>query len=476
MKKKGFAARRKKMMPARKRRLDWLPLGLIVVGLLVGLWVISKREAGHAVRSGVAATSAAVFAQLSAAETHVLPNGLQVVVIPDPSATHVTNMMWYKAGAADDPPGKSGLGHLVEHLTSADGASEEHKRYLKAIASFEDRQDSLTTYDFTVYYQLFPRQQFETALAVEVHRMAKLPINSAPLGAPRKTVLDERRVIESNAEAALDERIRAILYGDHPYGKPIVGLPREFDRNTGSDAASFYSRHYGPNNAVMVVHGPVRAAEIMPLIDRHFSSIPPKPLSPRRVPANVAGVTSSFVVKDKRPTQPIWKRDYLSSSYTVGSTAHVYALQVVAELLGGCAKSRLHRLLVERQRLASSVHAHYDPESLDRPTFAIVVALATAVDVDALATSVVAALHALIVEVLPAELMHAKEDVKAKAALMETRMPPAARLVGEALARGRTLDQLKDWPRRIDAVTADDVRVAAKALLVSPSVTAVLTR
>lgn len=420
--------------------------------------------------------SAAVFAQLSGAEVHVLPNGLQLVFIPDPTATVITNMMWYKAGAADDPAGKSGLAHFVEHLTFADGASDEHKQYLRGIDSLEDRQDAVTTYDFTVYFQSVPRVQFETALAIEAHRMARLRINAAPLAAERKEVLDERRDGDADPERALDERIRATLYDDHPYGKPVVGLPREFDRITENDAATFYSRHYGPNNAVMVVHGPMGPADLRPLIERHFSSIPQKSVSARAVPTNVAAGTSSFVVRDNRTKEAVWKRDYLASSYTAGTTAHVYALQVLAELLGGCAKSRLHRLLVEKQRLAKSVHVHYDAEGLDRPTFAVVVMVARGADLDEISKALVATLEGLAVETLGQDLLHAKEDVKAKAAVIEEKMPPAARLVGEALARGRTLHDLKEWPRRIDAVNADDVRAAAKVLLRSPSVTGVLTR
>lgn len=475
-------------MSIRRQRVVLLMAAVAVAAVLFVFWATPDQH-DHQSRIPGAGTegafdfhsnearelSAAAFASLGDAQITTFENGLQVVLIPDAEATDFTNMVWYKAGAADDPIGKSGLAHFVEHLTFGKIPGGEDQRYLKALDALGDRQDAFTTYDFTVFYQRVARTEIETALAVEAHRMAKLRIEEVPLIAERREILDERRETEANPEERLDQQIRAALYPEHPYGNPVLGWPREFDKITSADASNFYAGRYGPNNAILVIHGPGNAVEMGGLAQRYFATIPFRPAARRGVPREFSSAIASFVIEDRRMQGTVWKRDYLASSYAAGATEHVYALQVLAELLAGCAESRLHRLLATRRNVATSVHAHYDADSIDRAVLSIMVTIDATGDAAMIAQSVTAALQSIVSEALPAEeLAHARQDVKAKVAGMEERMPIAGRLVGEALTRGRSVQDVTAWPARIDAVGADDVRRTAKALLVASAVTGML--
>jgi zinc protease len=154
----------------------------------------------------------------------------------------------------------------------------------------------------------------------------------------------------------------------------------------------------------------------------------------------------------------------------------VHALQVLTEMLGGCAESRLQSRLVRQSRDATSVEVIYDPESLDLQVVSIIARLRPDWKMHDLSASVHAELRAIAAgEFHEAELKHVKRDLTAKMTIGVDGMPPAARLVGEALVHGRTLNEVREWRRRIEEVGINEVRQAAKALSSAPSVTGLLT-
>ena len=451
----------------------------VVVGASIGEFPSIRRVVTapsldfHSERAEQIAT--AVQRSLDGAQVFELSNGLQVVAIPDPAAPYITNMVWYKAGGADDPPGKSGLAHFVEHLTFAETDDPREREFSMLLENLGERQDALTTYDYTVYHQTVKKGELESVIALEAHRMAGRKMESVPLAAERQEVLDERREFYANPESLLDERIRAALYGDHPYGRPVLGLPNEFDGITADDVSAFYRRRYVPNNAIVVLHGPFNVAMAKSLVDRYFAAIPHAGEATRGVPVTIPRSSRDAVVFMATTKTVTWRADLLAPSYTAGVKGDAYALQVLSEMLGGCSESRLRRRLLRHDRAAASVEVFYEPESLDLASFSIIVKLTSSARVNDVATAAFAKLRAITAEpILETELAHAKRDLKNKAGVSIDRMPPAARLVGEALAHGRRLEDVQNWRQRVDQVSIDEIRQAARALLLAPSVTGVL--
>ena len=413
--------------------------------------------------------SRSAFRAIGAAESVTLENGLQVVVVPDSSSVEMANTVWYKAGSAQDPVGESGLAHFVEHLTFGELEANTETAHVRILRVLGDKQDAFTTFDYTVFYQLVTAAQLPAVMALEARRMSSLKVDVESLNAERLEVREEQRE-QDRPDGLLDAKVRAAIYKHHPYGNPVLGHPAEFENLSARDAIHFHQQWYGPNNAILVLQGGRDIDLMRKLAQQTFGAIKARPLGVPTVRSTVApkGI-ATVLVRDSRAQVAMWRRDYLVPSHTAGETHYAVALQLLAELLGGGREGRLHQALVERKKLALTASVDYEADSLHPSTFSLVLTTKSGADLDALGKAVDDEVNALATHRLSAEsLAHAKQDLKTRIVYSEEKIPPAARLVGEALVRGRRLEDVKDWPLRVDAVTAEQIRVAARNLLILP--------
>src|SRR6202161_3894461 len=102
-----------------------------------------------------------------------LANVLDVVVIPDHRAPVVTHMVWYRNGSADDPPGKSGIAHFLEHLMFK-GTKAHPKGFSDLVAELGGQENAFTAYDYTAYFQRVAKEHLATMMQFEADRMTGL--------------------------------------------------------------------------------------------------------------------------------------------------------------------------------------------------------------------------------------------------------------------------------------------------------------
>ena len=194
-------------------------------------------------------------------ESFILSNGLEVVALPIAKAEKTVLMVWYRAGSADDPPGKSGLAHYVEHVTFSALGSHESGGGSKGTHRpdrVKSQPEAFTAYDYTAYYQVTSRERLDDALRLEADRMANLRIDEAAVNAERRAVFDEREHdVDGDPEALLEERLRAVLFGNGPYGRPVVAPVVDTARVSSADVRAFLDRWYSPSNAILIVAGDV---------------------------------------------------------------------------------------------------------------------------------------------------------------------------------------------------------------------------
>ncbi len=412
------------------------------------------------------------------AETFALDNGLQVVVIPNHRAPIATHMVWYKVGAADEPPGKSGIAHFLEHLMFRGTRTLAPGEFSAAIARVGGEENAFTTQDYTVYFQTVAVEHLALAMRLEADRMANLDLTDAIVLPERDVILEERRQrVDNDPAAQLSEAVQAALYLNHPYRKPIIGWEHEIEALGTADALDFYRRWYRPSNAVLVIAGDVSAAELRPLAERYYGPIgaataperrrlvEPQQLAPRRV-----------TLASPRVQQPGWSRRYLAPSYRAGETRHAYALQVLAEILGGGPTSRLYRRLVVEEGVATATGAFYEPERLDLASFTLYASPQAGGKVEALEAALDKEIARLLADgVDDGEVASAKTLLLADAVKAQDGLAGPAHIVGSALASGGTLAEVEAWPERIGAVTVEEVNAAVRAVLLpEASVTGVL--
>src|SRR5690242_188356 len=399
-----------------------------------------------------------------------LQNGLQVVVIPDHRTPVVTQMIWYKVGSADETPGKSGLAHFLEHLMFKGTAKHPAGEFSQTVLKIGGTENAFTSTDYTGYFQRVPRDQLGTVMEFEADRMTGLILKDENVLPERDVVLEEYNMrVANNPEARLNEQIMAALYLNHPYGRPVIGWHQEIEKLDREDALAFYHRFYAPNNAILVIAGDTDAKEVRPLVEQTFGKVAPQPAIPaRRIrpqePDQVAPRTVTLA--DPHVEQPVVKRYYLAPSATTGAAGESTALDVLAQLMGGGSNSYLYRALVVDKPLAVAASAAYQGTALDPSQFSVSVSPKPGVEFSRVEDAVDGVIAGIVQNPIRAEdLERVKTQLIAEAIYAQDNQATMARWYGGALTTGLSIEDIRSWPDRIRAVTAEQVRDAAQKWL-----------
>jgi zinc protease len=212
-----------------------------------------------------------------------LANGMQVVVIPDHRTPVVTHMVWYKNGSADDPPGKSGIAHFLEHLMFKGTETRPKGMFSNLVSELGGQENAFTSFDYTAYFQKVAKEHLGTMMSFEADRMKNLVLSDEDVLPERDVVLEERRMrTDSDPGAQLSESLGRTLYVNHPYGLPIIGWQHEIEGLNREDALAYYRRFYTPENAILVVAGDVTEAAVRSLAEETYGRIAARGEAPRR--------------------------------------------------------------------------------------------------------------------------------------------------------------------------------------------------
>src|SRR5262245_4337958 len=303
-----------------------------------------------------------------------LANGLEVVVIPDHRTPVVTHMVWYRVGGADETPGKSGLAHFLEHLMFKGTSKNPQGLFSQTVATVGGQENAFTSSDYTGYFQRVPREQLRAMMEFESDRMTGLTLSEDEVKPELQVVLEEQNMrVANNPAARLDEQMDAVLYLNHPYGRPWIGWRQELEKLTREDALAFYKRFYTPNNAILIVAGDVTAAEVKKLAEETYGKVPRiTEIGPRVRPQEpVQEAPRTVTLADPRVTQPSLQRQYLAPSSTTAKGGEAEALEVLSHILGRGENSRLYRALVVDKGIAVSAGTSYDSTALDPTRFTV---------------------------------------------------------------------------------------------------------
>jgi zinc protease len=398
-----------------------------------------------------------------------LPNGLQVVVIPDHRAPVVTHMIWYKVGSADETAGKSGLAHFLEHLMFKGTAKNPSGRFSQVVATIGGQENAFTSSDYTGYFQRVPREQLKAMMEFEADRMTGLELSDEVVRPELLVVLEEQNMrVANNPGARLGEQMEAALYLNHPYGRPVIGWRHEIEQLDRAGALDFYRRFYTPNNAILVVAGDVTPDEVRTLAEETYGKVPRvAEIKPRIRPQEpVQEAPRTVTLADPRVTQPSVSRYYLVPSSTTARPGESEALDVLAHILGRGSNSRLYQALVVDKGIAVNAGASYDGTAVDATRLSVYGTPKPATSLPQLEAAIDAVLAEVIENGVTAdELERAKNRMIADAVYANDNQRMMAQWYGSALATGATVDQVRTWPDRMRAVSADAVRDAARRWL-----------
>jgi len=441
-----------------------LRTGLIVAGLTLASMAVAaiSAEAAPPVRQ------------------FTLANGLQVVVIPDHRAPVVTQMIWYKVGAGDEPPGTSGIAHFLEHLMFKGTDKIPTGSFSKIIAKNGGEDNAFTNHDVTAYFQRVAKDRLATVMEMEADRMVNLRLTEEDVTTERNVILEERRSrVDNDPGSILQEQMMAALYRNHPYGIPIIGWEHEIKALDREDALTFYRRFYAPQNAILIVAGDVEPDEVKTLAENTFGKIERSgEANPRVRPQEPEhdGLVK-VTLEDPRAGRTTVQRYYIVPSYASAEPGEAEALDLLARIAAHGTVGRIYKRLVVEQKAAASAGGWYTDSGLDSGRFgfyAIAGEAHTAEDIEAAIEGVVDEIRTN--GVTQAELDRARAAQIADFVYTSDSISRMARQYGWRLAAGMTVADVEEWPDRLKKIAVGDIKAVARKYLVDENgVTGILT-
>jgi zinc protease len=291
-----------------------------------------------------------------------LDNGLEVVLLPDPSATSISYMTWFRVGSRNEDvaSGESGLAHLFEHLMFTQTKTTAANEFDRAMEEVGGSSNAMTYYDFTAYMDDLPPTELAVAARLEADRMVNLDLRKRQVETERDVVAEERLAsVEDSVDGILEEVMYQQAFKTHPYRWPVIGSMKDIKAITQAKAVAFYRKFYAPGNAVLVITGKIDATAALDLVVTAYGSIPPGPalppddVKPERAPATEVRTTL---------TRPV-PADRLVLAFPAPAlgAADRAAYEIANELLAGGPSARLTQKLVVDTQWASSVHGDVAP-------------------------------------------------------------------------------------------------------------------
>ncbi|WP_426959577.1 M16 family metallopeptidase [Muricoccus radiodurans] len=407
-----------------------------------------------------------------------LPNGLRVAHIGSRGAPVVAQYLFYGAGGGEDPAGRSGVAHYLEHMMFKGSARVADGAFSRSVAREGGQDNAFTSRDVTAYHQTVEASRLPLVAMMEADRLASPLIPEGGFTPERQVVLEERRQrTDSSPRARFREAYDAAMWGaQHWRGRPIIGWADEIRAIEREDLVAFHRRWYAPSNAVLVISGAVPEAEVRRVVESEYGGAESREVAPRnRAAPPDAPLEARLVRNDAAVQEAQLLRSWIAPTLTWGrdgaGTEHAFSLEVLAHLLGGGPGSRLHRGLVEAG-LAVGAGAGYDNDELGAGSFAVYATPRREVTPARLESALEDAIARLLDEgVTEVEVARSKRQLTAGALLALDGIGAAPRLLGGTLAIGLPADAVEYWPAHIRGVTPASVMAAARAVFTHPSLT-----
>ena len=395
-----------------------------------------------------------------------LKNGMEVVVIENKRAPVIAQMIWYNFGSGIEKTGKSGLAHFMEHLMFKGTRKFPDNYYSNFISKIGGSENAFTSYDYTAYYQVFPKSELKKMMKMEADRMTNLTLTQENVEIEKRVILEERfQRIESDPSSKLDESMRSILFPNHYYGRPIIGWRHEIEGLTYEDVLSFYKENYKPNNAILVLSGDVDLEKAKKLSKKYFGKIR-KGKQESKPKVTDPDLNTNIFVKMQHPTvkQPIWKKFYRTISYK-SDIDNSIALDMGFKIVASGTSSLLYQNLVEDKKIFSVVGGYFQGLTKGEGNVYLYAISKEKKDSNEIDKIIMNEFKKIINEKLTSE----RFEIEKKKYFFDTIYKKdgvlnPAQIYGEALTVGLAFDDINKWQERLNNISLDDVKKALEKL------------
>lgn len=423
---------------------------IISWGVLLGLMLSSAMSWG--------------LTQASDVKSFTLKNGMQVLVLEDDSIPNANMYLFWKVGSRNEYPGITGLSHFFEHMMFNGAKKYGFKQFDRTMEAAGGANNAYTTENSTVYTDWFPSESLELMFDLEADRISNLSFDAQVVESERGVVTSERSTgLENSNFRAIWEEVKGAAFRAHPYSWPVIGHASDIANWSLADLQQYHRTYYAPNNAIVVITGAVKLAEVKRLARQYFEPIPAQP-APRQIHTiepEQKGERRVYLHKESVSTANIMLAFHVPQS----KHQDYYALTMLSDLLAKGNSARLTQALVFEQQLATELFT-YLPDSIDPNLFYIYAVAAPNVDAKQLEQGIIAQLNLIM-----AEGVSEDELQKVKNRRLVDFYREMATINGKANSIGTyqlffaDYHLLFDAPQKFAAVTVQDIqRVAAQYL------------
>jgi len=285
-----------------------------------------------------------------------LANGLHVITVEDHSAPVIAVNVTYNVGSRDEKQGRTGFAHLFEHMMFQGSENVGKSEHFILVYNNGGTMNGTTNEDRTNYFEALPANQLALALFLEADRMRSLAVTQENLDNQRNAVQEERRIGLDNAAYGKSGEIQQeLMYDNFAYKHDTIGSMSDLNAASVADVQAFFKMYYAPNNAVLTLVGDFKTPDALAMIKKYFEPIarqldptPPDMTEPEQ---KAERRTSVDDVLARLP------RVAIAYKTVPGNTPDFYALQVLANILGGGASSRLNQRLVREKEMVTGANS-----------------------------------------------------------------------------------------------------------------------
>ncbi|MBR1605302.1 MAG: insulinase family protein [Alphaproteobacteria bacterium] len=418
---------------------------------------------------GLMCYSQSAEAVLSDATEFYLKNGLHVVVVPNHKAPIIKQIVVYKAGRVDEPRGKGGIAHLLEHLMFRGTKKFKDGEFNRLIESNGGISNAATSHDKTYYHQFLSVDRLELAMYLEADRMANLSFDDETFVKEREVVFQERQERQSrNTTRDFWEKVDKIFWKDSLYGEPVGGTSVEIMEITKQDILDFYQNFYGPNNAILILSGDIDFETAYDLAQKYY------------------GKLSAREIGQKGNTEDVDNREYRDGEYTVrterndinisrlsaryflphfkSDEGYLYAMMVFADYIGNSISSPLYKKLRLDTHLATAIGTDFDCFNRGNSTFSFYAYYNNPKDTQKIQNIFMQTLVESLNNMTEKDMELTKKRLLAGLVYHNDNPSDAADIVTDWLGAGYKLEDLKNYEQHINKVTLADVKALAATL------------
>lgn len=341
-------------------------------------------------------------------------------------------------------------------------------QFSRIVAAAGGRENAFTSRDYTVFFQQLEKSRLELSMRLEADRMANLDMADSEYAKEIQVVMEERRWrTEDKPQAQVGEQLMSTAFQVHPYGRPVIGWMNDLVQMTAQDARDWYKRWYAPNNATLVVVGDVDPKAVFRLAQKYFG-----PLKAHKLPQRKQQIEPEQKGERRVVVKAPAKLPYVAMAYQAPSMRdpehdwEPYALEILSGVLDGNPASRLNRDLVRRDRIAVDVSSGYDAVNRGPSLFEFDGTPSEGTSVEDLELAIRGEIENLKQNgVTEEELQRVKAQVIATDVYQRDSMFYQAMEIGQMESTGLSWRALNEYPKHLQAVTAEQVQAVARKYL-----------